>query len=183
MTAPSSLKEHEIDEFVLWPVFAAALTAALAIAVGASSFSLIFIAIFVLPLFFTTVYSSVFSITYALKCQWRRAVSLGLLPLFIAGIFIFPQTVGGSLVLLGQSVRFQANLPSYELEIAKLPNNGKRLVTFSWDGFAGYATILIYDESDELSKPLHEVDDIRRDIIRECIITPYRGHYYWCNTK
>ncbi|WP_174442178.1 hypothetical protein, partial [Azospirillum brasilense] len=114
------------------------------------------------------------------KTKWRRAISFGFLPAIIAATIVFPQTFGRSLFLLGQWARFQDNLPIYELEIAKLPNDGKRFAMFNWDGFAGYATILIYDESDELSKPLDEINGIDRELIRGCAISRYHGHYYWC---
>lgn len=130
--------------------------------------------------FFTTVFLLLFFIVYILKRQWRRAISFGLLPAYIAATIVFPQTLGGSLLLLGQSARFQANLPSYELEIAKLPNDGKRFAMFQWDGFAGSSTLIIYDESDELSKPLDEMNGVDRELIHECRITRYRDHYYWC---
>ncbi|WP_145681523.1 hypothetical protein [Azospirillum brasilense] len=183
MTASPSVKMHEIDKFVLWPVFAAALTTATVVASGASFFMLALLAVFAIPLFFATVFSLPFFIVHVLKRQWRRAISFGLLPASVAATIVVPQTLGSSLLHLGQWARFQANLPSYELEIAKLPNNGKRFATFAWDGFAGSTTLLIYDESDELLKPFYEMNEAGRDIIRECTITPYRDHYYWCNIK
>jgi hypothetical protein len=82
--------------------------------------------------------------------DWRRAVSMSVLPLATLVVIVNAGTVWLLAMETGERIHFQAMRRSYLEDVSKLPSSGEpRFAIWDWGGFViGHAAV--YDESDEI---------------------------------
>jgi hypothetical protein len=116
---------------------------------------------------------------------WRRFLSTIVLPLtaLVAGLnpgFAWRAGQGA-----GDYVHFYAMLPIYLIEISKLPTDEPRFMFQDWGGFLAVSRGVVYDASDEITRPATERSDAwkRRAALTDanCVYgyTPIFGHFYF----
>lgn len=86
---------------------------------------------------------------------WRRALSILIFPALTL-VAAFNYRASYDMIRFGGDlIHFGALLPSYRMEIAKLPaDRGPRMKYFNWEGWASISFGVLYDESGELEKPV-----------------------------
>jgi hypothetical protein len=126
----------------------------------------------------------VVSIGWLRQRAWRRFLSAIVFPAVTLVGFLNYEASWTALREGGDLIHLWAMIPSYRLEIAKLPTDEPRLQYFDWEGFAAISFGALYDESDEVMKPAGERSAAwkkRAEDLLYCGILggiPAGGHFY-----
>jgi hypothetical protein len=85
--------------------------------------------------------------------DWRRAVSMSVLPLATLIVIANAGTIWPLAMETGERIHFQAMRRSYLEDVSKLTSSGEpRFAIWQWGGF-GVGHAVVYDESDEIALP------------------------------
>ena len=140
------------DRFAIWPTALACCFPLILVILWTGPFDL---ALFGVPVLFMTWACSALlafgiAIISAGARDWRRVLSMSVLPLATLVIVANGSTVWALAMDTGERIHFQAMRRSYLEDVAKLPQSGEpRFTVWRWGGF-GIGHAVVYDESDEI---------------------------------
>lgn len=143
------------DRFTMWPTALACCFPAILIVLWTGPFDLAFLGVPVL--FMTWACSALLAlgitIFSARARDWRRAISMSVLPLATLVAIANAGTIWPLAMETGERIHFQATRRSYLEDVSKLPSSGEpRFAMWHWGGF-GIGHAVVYDESDEIFLP------------------------------
>jgi hypothetical protein len=168
------------DHFLLWPLFVALgppLLWGLVWAIVPLAFLGLALAVPFLGI--ATLATVILTGHHLQQRQWRRAVSMLVVPVYAALVALAPGIAVGPFVRLGVWAHFLADHSRYEAELAKIPS--PRFRVFDWGGFAGTNLWLVYDEDDDIALPparRHHPTDY--EDVCPGPAGHLSGHYYFC---
>jgi hypothetical protein len=143
------------DRFTMWPIALACCFPAILIILWAGPFDLALLGV---PVLFMTwacsaLLASGITIFSASARDWRRAVSMSVLPLATLIVIANAGTIWPLAVETGERMHFQTMRRNYLEDVSKLPSSGEpRFAIWQWGGF-GVGHAVVYDESDEIALP------------------------------
>jgi len=121
---------------------------------------------------------------FALGRHWLWCLATLPLPLTALLAFLNLGLTWRAGQVAGDYIHFLAKYPHYHSEISALPADEPRLFVDNWGGFLSVSHGLVYDESDEITKPMAERSEAwkkRADRTEaECVYgyMPIGGHFY-----
>jgi hypothetical protein len=124
------------------------------------------------------------AVGFALGRSWLWCLAASPLPLTALVALLNIGWVWRAGQIAGDYVHFVVRYPSYISEISNLPSDQPRLIVDDWGGFSPGSHGLVYDESDEITKPMAERSEAWRKRARrteaECVYNyrPIGGHFY-----
>jgi hypothetical protein len=140
------------DRFTMWPTALACSFPLMLIILWSGPFDLAFLGVPVLLVMWAcaALCASGVAIFSARARDWRRAISMSVLPLATFVAIVNNGTVWQLAVETGERIHFRAVRRGYLEDVSKLPSSGEpRFAIWDWGGFVtGHA--VIYDESDEI---------------------------------
>jgi hypothetical protein len=152
------------DKIILWPIILTVVVSlAWAIAVGFFPLVLFALVIFGLSsgiplaaaLAVVAVFPAIAVVRSALRGRWRRAISYAV-PAVVAVVVALD--VDGFAKLsreAGDRAHFYLMRPQYVAEVAAKPSDGQpRLRVWNWGGMVWSSKGVVYDESDEIMRPV-----------------------------
>jgi hypothetical protein len=150
--ATTTLSEHR---FSMWPAALACCFPLILIILWTGLFDLALDGVPVLLVIWA--YSALLALGMALfwasAHNWRRAVSMSVLPLVTLAAMANASTVWRLAIETGETIHFQAMRRSYLEDVSKLPSSGEpRFAVWHWGGF-GVRHGVVYDESDDIVLP------------------------------
>jgi hypothetical protein len=152
---PLSRPSANTDHFTMWPTAWAILFPITLIILWSGPFDLVFLGVPVLFIAWacSALLALGLAITSARARDWRRAVSMSVLPLGTLVVIANADTVWPLAMEPGERLHFQAMRRNYLEDVSKLPSSGEpRFAVWNWGGFVvGHA--VVYDESDEIVLP------------------------------
>lgn len=142
-----------MDHVKLWPTAWAVLFPAILIILWSGPFGLVFLGAPILLLVWacSALLASGLAIFSARAHNWRRAISMSVLPLATLIAIANAGTVWSLAMDIGERLHFQVMRRSYLVDVANLPSAGEpRFAMWNWGGF-GTGHGVVYDESDEIA--------------------------------
>jgi hypothetical protein len=125
------------------------------------------------------------AVAAALGRNWCWFLASALFPLTTILAALNFWSVWGAGQFAGDYLHFLVKYPSYRTAISKQPSGAPRILVDDWGGVLPMSSHgLVYDESDEITKPEAERSAAWKERVRgtegECIYggTPIGGHFY-----
>jgi hypothetical protein len=143
------------DHFTIWPTAWAFLFPVILIILWSGPFDLIFLGV---PILLTAWACSALlalgiGIFSARARDWRRAISMLVLPLATLVVIANAGTVWPVAMETGERLHFQVMRRSYLDDVSNLPSSGEpRFAIWNWGGFV-VSHAVVYDETDEIVLP------------------------------
>lgn len=152
---------------------------------GPSVFWLVGLPLILLSWATTAFFALALVVGSALGRNWRWCLATLPLPLTTLLAFLNLGFVWSAGQFAGDYLHFIVKYPRYISEISALPAGEPRLVVDDWGGVLPMVSHgLVYDESDEIIKPIEERSEAWKKragrTIAECVYgyTPIGGHFY-----
>lgn len=143
------------DRVATWPIASACCLPVILILLWSGSFEISFLGVPVLLLAWicSALLALVLALLSARARDWRRALSMSVLPLATLAAVANAGVVWPLAMELGEKFHFQVVRRSYLEDVARLPLSGEpRFALWPWGGF-GIGHAIVYDESDEIVLP------------------------------
>jgi hypothetical protein len=172
------------DRFLAWPFFAVLGVALLLGLICAYGGLVLVMALFAIPVASVVALGAlVLTGLHVRGRRWRRAVSMLIVPTYLALIPLAPAIAVGPFVRLGFWAHFLSMYSTYEAELVTLPQDTPRFRVFDWGGFGGVNEFIVYDETDGIALPpaqRHDPISENQGVCGDGPALRIVGHYYFC---